>query len=43
MKNTSINMTEKLHIDLKVYCAKNEISMGAMIVEAITEKMGRAN
>ena len=40
MKNTSINMSEELHTSLKVYCAKNQVSMGAMIIEAITEKMG---
>lgn len=41
MKNTSINLKEKTHIDLKVFCAKNQISMGDMIEAAVIEKMER--
>lgn len=41
MKNTSINLSEQTHQDLKVYCAKNMTTMGEMIETAVIEKMER--
>ena len=41
MKNTSINLSEQTHQNLKVYCAKNMTTMGEMIEAAVIEKMER--
>ena len=42
MRKTSLNLDEEFHRKVRVYCAQNDCQIKDLFIEAVTEKMERA-